>query len=283
MAISFSEFAKKKVLGVPVLYIAAAAVTILAVIAWRLKPAADTNTPGVNPEDGTAGTGEDTNAGSLAGMADPYSGFDTNGTVVVQPTSPTGNPPVDQTNDDWLKAAIPVTATAMKLSQGTVQSALSHYLDGDDLSFDEGQIRDTAIEKNGLPPEGVAKIGIVNTAPAQKQFTVFPGKHTVKGSNDNTASKLAYLYYGSTNVRNADNANQIAAANPGLGPPTTTYNVGTVVVIPFPTQPRYWTVTKDATTFKIAAAKNGVTVDYLRNLNPGTGEPLKVGSSLRVN
>jgi len=280
VAISYSELAKKKVVGVPVLYLGAGFVVILAIVAWRMKPAADTNTDGTNPEDGTAGAeGNGQTTGQLAGTGDPYSGFDTNGTVVVQPTPSESPAPVQDTNDTWLGKAIPYVASTLKISSGQVQVGLNKYLNGSDLSYDEGRMRDAAIDKFGPPPEGTTGFGQVGSQPAQKQFSAFPGKHVVKGSNDNSPMKLAGLYYGSADWTHA---NFIAAHNVSLGPPATTYTPGTVVIIPGYTQPKYYTVPKGITTFTQVAAKNGTTKEVLQWLNPTFTEPFPSGMKIRV-
>lgn len=276
---TFNDLAQKKVLGVPVLYLAAGFVTILAIVAWRLKPSADENTPGTNPEDAEAGADGGQTTGQLAGTSDPYGGFDTNGTVVVQPTPSEATPGAQPTNDTWLGQAIPYVASMLKISSGTVQVGLNKYLNGSDLSYDEGRMRDAAIDKFGPPPEGTTGFGQVGTQPAQKQFSTFPGKHVVKGSNDNTPMKLAGLYYGTADWTHA---NFIAAHNVTLGPPATTYTAGTTVVIPAYTQPRYYTVPKGITTFSQVAAKNGTTKQALQGLNPTFTEPFPAGMKIRV-
>lgn len=280
MAISYSEFAKKKVLGVPVLYLSAGFVVVLAIVAWRLKPSADTNTDGTNPTDSTAGAdGTGQTAGQLAGTTDPYGGFDTGGTVVVQPTPSESATPAAPTNETWLNQAIPFVASALKMSSGTVQVGLNKYLNGSDLSYDEAQMRDAAIDKFGPPPEGTSGFGQVGSQPAQKQFSTFPGKHVVKGPNDNTPMKLAGLYYGTADWTHA---NFIAAHNVALGPPATTYTTGTTVVISAYTQPKYYTVPKGITTFTQVAAKNGTTKEVLQWLNPTFTEPFPAGMKIRV-
>jgi len=278
--VTFDDLAKKKVLGVPVLYLGAAFVTILAIIAWRMKPAADTTTAGTNPEDGTAGaSGDGQTTGQLAGTTDPYGGLDTNGTIVVQPSDTTASPGAQPTNETWLGEAVPYVASTLKMSSGTVQVGLNKYLNGDDLTYDEGRMRDTALDKFGLPPEGTTGFGQTGSQPAQKQFSVFPGKHVVKNSNDNTSTKLAVLYYG-----NGDWAHSsfIAAHNPSLGPTGNTYVVGTAISIPDYTRPHYYSVPKGVTTFAQVAAKNGTTSQIIQLYNPQASQPLKAGQTLRV-
>jgi LysM repeat protein len=281
--VTYSEIVQKKVLGIPVLYLAAGFVTILAVVAWRMKATPDADTAGVNPEDATAGA-EDEASNALAGMeaSGAYSGYTTNGTVVVTPTPTASQDAEEQTNQKWLASAIDYVVNDAKIATvGQAQLALTKYLDGEDLSYDEGKIRDAALNKLKLPPEGVAKVGITSEAPAQKQFTAFPGKHTVKGNNDNTAALLAALYYGTGDALHRD---RIVEYNTGLGPATTTYAAGTVVTIPPYTNPAYYTVTgkNGDTSVSVVAAKHGLSVSQIQGLNPDLTYPLKVGMKIRT-
>lgn len=285
---TFQEFANKKVLGVPVLYLAAGFVTVLAIVAWRMKSTPDTETSGTTPEDGVAGTDIDDPQNALAGMegSGAYSGYVTNGTVVVQPTTPEAEEPPEVNNDTWRKGAAEWLVAQKKATGVDAYSALSKYLDGDNLSFEEGALVNAAIAEKGLPPEPVAKVGTIATpatpapAPAQKQFNNFPGTHVVKGTNDNTAAKLSTLYYG---VADALHTNKIAAANTGLGPVTTTYSTGAKVVIPVYFNPRYYVVTGKSDTYPSqVAAKNGITYQQIGALNPGVASPYNKGARIRV-
>jgi hypothetical protein len=284
--VTFQELAAKKVLGVPVLYLAAGFVTILAILAWRMKSTPDTDTSGVDAADSVAGadqTGENDSAAVLAGMeADGnYSGYVTNGTVVVQPTAPPAQDatPAIADNDAWVKASAEWLVAQKKATGTDAYSALSKYVDGDNLSFDEGNLVNLAIAEKGRPPEPLGKVGTIGTAPAQKQFSNFPGTHTVKSTNDNTATKLAALYYGNSD---ALHTNKIAAANLALGPVSTTYNVGSRISIPAYSTPRYYTIDKSHTWPSQVASKNGLSYNQFLALNPGLIAPYKVGSKVRV-
>jgi hypothetical protein len=283
---TFQELAAKKVLGVPVLYLAAGFVTILAIVAWRMKSTSDTDTSGIDAANSVAGadqTSENDSAAVLAGMeADgSYSGYVTNGTVVVQPTPSTATEttPAIADNGAWVKAGAEWLVAQKKASGTEAVSALSKYVDGNDLSFDEGALVNLAIQEKGQPPESLGKIGIVNTAPAQKQFNNYPGTHTVKGANDNTPAKLAALYYGNSD---ALHSNKIAASNLALGPVGTTYNVGTKVAIPAYANPRYAIVDAKHIWPGQLASANGLSYTQFLALNPGLIAPYKVGSKVRV-
>lgn len=267
----FKAIARKKVLGVPVIYLALAAVSVLAYYAWKLKPAtapssdepADTNDAGAEP-----GSGSDLSA------------LNTTGTVVVQPTLNPVADTVEETNEKWLQSAIDYVVTEKKMTTyGTALEALSKYLDGDDLSFEEGQIRDAAIGKLKLPPEGTAKVGKTGTAPAQKQFSTFPGKHIVKGSNDNTPAKIAQLYYGNADVLHV---NKIVAENFRLGEATTTYPVGTSLYIARWVNPSYYTSNSSARSANLIGAKNGISGEAVAALNPTLSFPVASGVKVRV-
>lgn len=280
---TFKDLADKKVLGIPVLYIAGAAVTILAIVAWKMKATPDADTMGTTPEDGTAGADGESNAGGIAGMDDPYGDYNTNGTVVVQPVAPVTADPVEQTNDTWMRAAVDYLVDSKQATPGEAQSAISKYLDGEDLSYSEGVLRDAAISKLKLPPENIGKLGITASAPAQKQFSSFPGKHTVKGPNDNTYAKLAQLYYGTAD---ANHVNRIVASNEAqsLGPSTTTFSPGTVVTIPVYTIVNYYKVTgkNGDNYFSGLSKKFGISAGAILGLNPGLTQPIPVGTTVRT-
>lgn len=271
----WKTLSSKKVAGIPVLYLAAAAVVVFAVWAWQMKSAPKEDT--AEPVAETDPSVEDD-----AGAAD-YSGLNTGGTVTVVQPPATETESVKQTNDDWLRAAVSFLVDEKKATPGDAQTAINNYLEGNDLTYEQGLLRDAAITKLGLPPERISVLGTVSaqaSPPAQRQFNNFPGKHTVKGGNDNSASKLAALYYGSGDALRSQ---LIAAGNASLGTGAG-YNVGTVVAIPAWREPSYYTVTKTGpkTATKIAGI-NGISVTTLQALNPGKGGgPYAIGAKLRV-
>lgn len=268
---SFQEFARRKIFGIPLLYLVGAGVIIVAIVAYKMKPATPA-TPAADADTPSTDANADTNDESA------YSGLSTNGTVIVAP-QPTTTTTVVETNDTWLKSAVAEVVKAKIATAGDAQSALTKYLAGDNLSFDEGKIRDYALEKLGIPPEPLYQIGTVSEAPAQKQFSLFPGTHTVKGNNDNSAGKLAQLYYGNAD---ANHVNSIVSRNFNLGPSSTTYPPGTKVTIPEWTTPRYYTVQKGYQYPTQIAAKNGIQYAQLIGLNPGVTFPVAVGTKVRV-
>lgn len=272
---SFNDLAKKKVAGVPVLYLAGAFVIILAIVAWKMKPS--TPAPVASPADG----GTDPNASPDGSPAD-YAGLSTHGTVTVVQGTQTADPVVKQTNEDWYRAAVDYLVTSNLASPSQAESAMSKYLNGDNLSFPEGELKDKAILKLKLPPEPLATIGVISPAspaPAQRQFSNFPGGHTVKGPNDNTPSALAQLYYSNGD---AVHSALIVQQNARLGTGSVTYPPGTAVVIPAWHDPKYYTTTKDGYTASGVAAVNGTTATSIDILNPGMSFPVKKGTKVRV-
>lgn len=274
MMASFDEIVKKKVVGVPVLYWALAAVVILGIVAWRMKPA---------PE--TAVTDDpDAENGATDPLTDPgsdYSGLATQGTVtVVQGGTTTQQEAKEQTNEDWERAAVAYLIEDKKVTATDAQAAISKYLDGVDLTFDEGALKNAAVAKLGLPPERLSSVGAVGTAPAQKQFSLFPGRHTVKGPNDNTPGKIAQLYYGNSGKAYVDT---IVSQNFRYGGATTTYTPGTIINVPTWYEPRYVTVSKTTGQYPSQiGAKNGIDYKVVEGLNPGVSAPYAIGTKIRV-
>jgi hypothetical protein len=273
---SFQELAQKKVAGIPVLYLAGAFVAILAIVAWKMKPSTpdeevtgdEATTPGNVPKDSGDPDGAD------------YSGIVSPGTVtVVQGTQTADQEAVKQTNEDWERSAVDFLVESNLATPSEAQDAIRKYLDGAALSFDEGKLKDAAIRKLKLPPEPLQTIGTVGTTPAQRQAGALPGKHTVKGPNDNTATKLAQLYYGKST---SEYVLTIAAANSKLGTAASTYSPGTVVSIPAYIPPQYFKVTSSTRWPSQVAKKNGVTYAQVQALNPSKTAPYVVGSSVRI-
>ena len=266
---TFSEIAQKRFFGVPVIYWALAGVAVLAYVAWKIKPSSagdQTTDNGVTPMD----------------EAD-LSALNTTGTVVVQPTTQPVADAEEETNSKWIQAAIDYVVNDLKIATvGDAQTALTKYINGDDLTYDEGKIRDAAVTKLKLPPEGVAKVGQTGAQPAQRQFSNFPGKHTVKGSSDNTPQEIAQLYYGSGAT---DHAVIILENNLQYGAlPGTTYPVGTVLTVPnYPVSKFYKVTGKNGDQYYANVAKKyGLSVAQFQALNPGVPEPIPVGRQVRV-
>lgn len=275
---SLSEVMHKKVAGVPVVYLAGGAVVILAVVAYRMKSAPTTTQTDNTQADGANPAGEYDEANNGA----DYSGQATNGTVVVSPVTPVAQEAVQETNETWSRSAITYLINDKNVAPGDAQTAITLYLQGANLSFDQGGLRDAAIKKLGIPPEPLDTVGSVSSqadAPAQKQFSHFPGTHTVKGNNDNTALKLAGLYYGAADQAHAL---KIVSNNSGLGPYGTTYKTGTKLAIPVYVSPVYYTTPAANYYASTVAKKSGTSYSAIEALNPGLSWPVAKGTKVRV-
>lgn len=271
---------QKRIFNIPVLYIIAVIVAVLAYFAWKMKPQADfSSAPGDTqgaPEDGT----------TLPAETDPYDSLATGGTVtVVQQPADTSVPTVEKTNEQWVRdgAEWAVTPAAQALGVVTTGSeaaaALNRYVYGQDVSFDEKKIVDAVIKEKGQPPEPISGTGsISNESPAQRQGNP-PTSHTVKGNNDNTYGKIAQLYYGRSGQTDVDliqaaNVNKLGFDGP--------FARGTVVVVPKYSAPVYFTTTKTVRSRDQIAAKNGVTGAQIEALNNTGKTDYGVGARVRV-
>jgi hypothetical protein len=270
--VNFGEIARKKFIGVPVIYWGLVVAGVLAFFAYKTK--------GAPTGDKTQGSPD---SESDVTDNDAMDSLRTDGTVVVQPTpTPVANV-IEPTNNKWLASAVDYIVNTKKLATvGDAQSALTKYLNGDDLTYFEGTLRDAAVTKLGLPPEGVAKVGQTANKPAQKQFSVFPGVHKVKSDNDDTPIKLAQLYYGTGDLPHSV---KILEYNTQLGTsPNSVYSVGTSVNIPEYKVVSWYTVTGKNNDQYIStiAAKYGLTSQQIVALNPGISQPINKGYKVRV-
>ncbi len=266
----FTELAQKKVAGVPVIYLAGAAVVILAIVAWKMKPAAEP--PVATDEIASDGTSSPSN------VQDPsYDGLESNGTVIVAPQQPTPTTATEMTNEQWGRLATTWIIDQKLATPGEAQTAIFKYLNGEDLSYAEGQLRDAAVRELKLPPEPLQVLGQTGTAPAKRQGTP-PLTHTVKGNNDNMFGKIATLYYGRGGQAETDLL-QFNNTNLGVDGP---FPAGTQVKVPKLTPPKYYLTDKTHRTAAAIAAKNGITVQQLDVLTNGIKFPVGVGVRVRV-
>lgn len=138
MAIDFG----KKVAGVPVVYLAAGAAAIAGVVAWRMKPASE-------------GSAEEVSDATAESAADPYAGFETSGTVVVQPATPVTPEPPERpdTNDEWIKEGAEWLVATKNVPGPAAYTALSKYVDGSSRSTQEAQYVEWVIKEKGFPPD----------------------------------------------------------------------------------------------------------------------------------
>lgn len=278
---NFSEIAHKKVLGVPLLYVGLIVVGILAVVAYKLKavPATSTDASGDAGSDGAAGAGDGGSVTSddLAGSV--YDGLKTTGTVVVAPT-PTADDTTatTETNATWVTKGITWLVSNDKASGTDASAALSAYVQGQDLTYDQGLLVNAWIKQEGPAPDGVDTPGKIATQPAQRQFPSPPGVHTVKGANDNTYGAMLTLYYGGRSGQQAYDFLQAANPNLGLSGP---FPVGSKINIPVWHDPVYYTLPSNMTVAQICA-KNGITSWQFLALNNDSKQNWNKGTKVRV-
>lgn len=268
------ELLGKKVAGVPVAYIALFAVIGLAVYAWQ--------TQSVSADDGATDDADATETDSAGGDLDDSGQpvFVANpSTNPVGVTDPATNAPVSvDDNDLWLKRTVAWLVQKGYAGAGDAQSAMSKYLNGDNLSYDEGQLRDKAIAQYGLPPEPPTP-GTTAGKAATRQFSHFPGVHTVQGANDNTYAKIAQLYWGR---QDAASISALTAANVVEIGHGGSFPKGTKVKVPAYAVPKYYTATSATKSLPGIARKNGMAQARLQELNPTLKFPVAVGTRVRI-
>ena len=267
-----TSFLRRKVAGIPVMYLLGAVAIVLVVIAIRMKPSASTD-DGATSEDVPMETIQND---SVDGS---YDGFVAKGSIVAAPPEkPEDNTP-EETNASWLKKAVE-WRVQNGASGGTVQAALQAYLAGSALSAEQGAERDKAIQQFGLPPYPPDSTATKDAplVPARAQGPL-PRSHTVTNANDDTFAEIAKLYYPTSDRTSVDllrrnNYNRLV----GDGP----FRPGTTVWVPKYTTPKYYTSTKRYDTEAEIAKKNGISRPQLRALNPGLKFPVKSGTRVRV-
>jgi hypothetical protein len=301
MGSKIGAFFQKKIFGVKVLYIAAVLVVILVVVAWKLPSGVSAT------EDGT--TADTTDAGGDTGISDAeaagsgsgtvtYPDTTGEGTVTTAPTPPTtttntADPTTttgsytstpEETNETWGRKAIEWLTKNAGASVDGATIAIQKYLNGDQLSYTEGQLRDKAINGVGFPPNIPASGGTLSKPPVPKPVVKSykaPAVHTISGSGDNTWTELAKLYYGSSgdsyvDLIQAANVNVKGYKHSGEMPK------GTRLYIPAKRNPKMYKVVRGKTTAAAIAKANGISEKSLHELNDTTKFPAKVGSSVRV-
>lgn len=259
---TFQELARKKVIGIPVIYLAGAFVAILAVVAWKMKP-----TPA--PADTTPVDSGGSAADNAINPTD-YSGLATQGTVTVVQSPPTDTPNASiTTNQEWVTKGVSwlvSSAAGTNRTDGTTAlDALNKYINGEDYSYDQRLLINAVISEYGPPPDGAGG-GTGGNAPPKTQGAP-PITHTVTGNSDSSLQELATLYYGANSLGEKMDLIQASKnnANIGDGP----YAVGTKVYIPVFSPPRYYTTATANMTRAQVAAKNGITEAQLVIFNNG--------------
>lgn len=139
---------KKKFLGIPVLYLAAAAVIAFALYAWSTKESSgevDLDGDGEPDSESDAPNENDLNAGTIYPISPT-------GTVYAQSPQDVEDNVEYFGNDQWLQQAV-AFLIQRGANPGEAQNALQAYLAGEDMTYDQGLLRDKAIKEFGIPPE----------------------------------------------------------------------------------------------------------------------------------
>lgn len=270
MAVDLKTLTSKKVAGIPVIYIVLVLAAAALYGAIRMPKREDA------PEE---------QAEELDYASEP--GGDIEG-AVQQPVF-IANPAVavsgvPDTNELWGRRAVE-WLIGSGASVSAASTAITKYLEGETLSYDEGVLRDKAVKNFGIPPEG-----IIATSTAPKPATPTPGgykgpgsrqgvpptTHTVTGKSDDQWLELTRLYYNRTGE---PAIRLLIAANPNLKKP---FPKGTRVHIPAFHEPVYYRTTSATRTLHAIAQKNGTTPVKVRLLNPGFAWPARIGARVRV-
>lgn len=261
----------KKVGGVPVVYLAALFVGILVVIAWRMKPAAD--------QSGDPATGDDVEGDPSLANGVPV--FIANPTPPYSTPDPATTDPVTvDDNNRWAKRATEWLVATGQANGGDAQLAMNEYINGAQLSYAQGKLRDAAIKQYGIPPEPLTPGGTSapNTIPTKQGNP--PTTHVVKGSNDNDFWKLAKLYYGSDHY---DYVNTLEVANLSIRKGRNHLPVGTSVKIPKYGAPKYFLTNIAGMSAQQIAQKNGTTAAAITEFNDSIKFPVaRKGTRIRV-
>lgn len=178
---NLSGLTEKKVAGVPVLYLAAAAVAVLAVVAWRMKPSPDAP-PEESPQDG--GTDAQLDENGHADGTNPYAGYSGSGTVIVAPAPPTATDPEDNrpgSNDEWVRQGAEWLVAEKKVNGQAAYVALTKYINSQSRSFQESGWVDLVIAAKGLPPEPFTGTGPTTANPPPPSSTPPPALKAVTG------------------------------------------------------------------------------------------------------
>jgi phage tail protein X len=266
----------KKVAGVPVVYLGGGFVAALALYAYHTKPASDQ----IGQDDATAG--DNATEGDAGAAVTPSNTPFVANTQPINNSTAAGSPDttpafVQDTNTAWVQRATSWIVTGGIAGPADTQTALNKYVNGENLSFNEGKIRDAAVKQFGIPPEPIQPGGTERYAgPAVRQGTP-PLTHTVKGTSDDTLAELSNLYY---RTGSHDYIVTIYAANPGI-PLAGSIPTGTKVRIPAVHHPRWYRARAGAINEWQIAAKVHSTPAAILGYNPGLKFPVKIGTQVR--
>lgn len=147
-----SAIARKRVLGVPVLYLAAAVVVVFAVYAYRMKSS-------------TAVSETPTTDEPAAPVQDTETYPELPSGTVYAPQTPGFEPTADDdanasiaSNQEWLSRGVSYLVS-QGVAGGVAQQSLQAYLSGNQLSYVQAGHRDKVIAQFGIPPEAMTTGG----------------------------------------------------------------------------------------------------------------------------
>lgn len=189
----FNGILDKKIGPVPIVYLAAGMAAILGVVAWRMKPSASSS------NDTTTDTGDATlDENGIADGTDPYAGFRANGTVIVQPPTPTPEDKKENrptTNDEWIREGAEWLIATKNASGTAAYSALSKYVRGQSRSNQEQQWVEMVIAEKGFPPDNFSETPLPSSpSPSTPQPTGYRGYGWVRADGRTNAKQYAEKY-----------------------------------------------------------------------------------------
>lgn len=195
---SFQEIAHKKIAGVPVLYLAGAAVIVLGIVAWRMKPSSPKAEE--SPLDGGTPDAELDENGHATLGGNPYAGMSSNGTVtVVQQPAPVAEtePDTIDTNDEWIRKGSEWLVAKQNVPGSAAFTALSKYVQGRSRSITENQWVELVIKEQGYPPDAFNETPAASSAPATPPKTTpvgWRGYGWVKADGKTSGAQYAAKY-----------------------------------------------------------------------------------------
>ena len=268
---------RRKVAGIPVIYLAGAIVGVLAIIAFRMR---NTNAETPMADNVPMETDQNTEADTFDTNYDAsYAAFQTKGSITAAAPETATQEPVVETNETWLSKAVQWNIKN-GVTAGTAQNALQTYLAGSSLTAEQAVIRDNTIAEFGLPPDPPYQTSATPKAtPSARNQGPLPRYHKIESTSDNTYAKIASIYYPSSDKTSVDllrNANRGRLVTDGP------WRIGTTVSVPKYVIPKYYTSTKKTNTAKEIASKNGISTASLTALNPTVKFPVKAGTRIRV-
>lgn len=271
------SFWRRKIAGIPMIYLVGAIVGVLAIVAFRMR---NTNADDTMAADVPMETDQNSEADQFDDKYNTsYDAFTTKGSISAADPGQTTQEAIVETNETWLAKAVPWNIKK-GVSAGTAQNALQAYLAGSNLTMEQSTIRDQTIAEFGLPPDPPSRTSATpTTTPTARNQGPLPRYHKIESTSDNTYAKIASIYYPSsdtTSVTLLRNANKGRLVTDGP------WKIGATVYVPKYVVPKYYISTKKTNTATEIAKKNGISTASLTALNPGVKFPVKAGTKIRV-